>query len=152
MKIYTYLVYLVVFISCHVETSTESDSKLLSQTIDEFNEAFEKVDINKLNQLTTDQYTHVNGSSPAISKEAWMTYLKKRKKQLDNGALEITKYQFKNKQLMLYDQSAYVTGVIELDGVLNGEVFSRRIRVSHSWVKEEGQWKRAGFHDVKIAN
>lgn len=151
MKKYTFLIYLFSLLSCTVDVSVESDTKLLNQAIDDFNLAFEKVNISKLNQMTTDQYAHVSGSNPVITKEAWMAYLKKRKSQLENGALEISKYQFKDKELILYDQSAYVTGVIEMDGILDGTEFSRRIRVSNFWVKEDEQWKRAGFHDVRIA-
>ncbi|WP_422360620.1 nuclear transport factor 2 family protein [Reichenbachiella sp.] len=150
MKKIAYLIYLFSLLSCTVEVSTESDIESLNQAINDFNLAFEKVDIAKLNLLTTDQYAHVNGSNPVITKEAWMAYLKKRKGQLGSGTLEVTKYQFKDKQLVQYDQSAYVTGIIEMDGNLNGEEFSRRIRVSHFWVQEDGQWKRAGFHDVRI--
>lgn len=150
MKKITCLIYLFCLLSCKTEVSMESNIESLNQAISDFNLAFEKVDIAKLNQMTTDQYAHVNGSNSAITKEAWITYLKKRKGQLENGALEIATYQFKDKQLALYDNSAFVTGIIEMDGILDGERFSRRIRVSHFWIMEDKQWKRAGFHDVKI--
>ena len=110
MKKITCLIYLISLFSCTVKVSNKSDVESLNQAINEFNIAFEKVDISKLNQLTTGQYAHVNGSNPVISKEAWLTYLKKRKGQLESGALEVTKYQFKDKQLAIYDQSALCHG------------------------------------------
>lgn len=146
--------YAIVFImwltSCTVNVSSEAETDLLNQTIEEFNLAFEKVDIEKLNQLTTDQYMHINGNNPAISKDAWMAYLVKRKGQLERGELVIYQYQFNEKKLVVYDRSAFVTGIIEVDGSLRNEKFSRKIRVSHFWIKENNQWKRAGFHDVRI--
>lgn len=151
MKITSHLVILSLFVvSCTVEVSTESDASQLNQTIDEFNLAFEKCDIKTLDRLTTDQYVHSNGNNAAITKPAWMAYLKKRKAQLDNRQLEVTRYILSEKEVNLYDQSAIVTGLIEMDGMLDTISFSRKIRVSNFWIKENGQWKRAGFHDTRV--
>lgn len=144
------LVLFVLNISCSVEVSTKSNSKQLNQVINEFNLAFEQVDIATLDKLTTENYIHLNGSNQAITKKEWMIYLKKRKSQLNNGRLHVTKYLFSERQLIHYEKSAFVTGVIVMNGILDGAEFSRKIRVSHFWVKENSQWRRAGFHDVRI--
>lgn len=140
----------LIALSCTVKVTTETELESLNQTIDEFNSAFETCDITSLDRLTTDDYTHTNSASAAINKSSWMAYLKKRKAQLSSGQLEVTKYLFEERQVSLYDNSAWVTGVVLMDGVMDSTAFSRKIRVSHFWVKEDGQWKRAGFHDTRM--
>ncbi|MEO9803236.1 MAG: nuclear transport factor 2 family protein [Reichenbachiella sp.] len=145
-----HLALLLVGVACTVEVSTESDSSQLNQTIDEFNKAFEMCDIQTLDRLTTEPYVHSNGNNPAITKKEWMAYLKKRKAQLDGGQLKVTKYALSEKKVTLHDQSAIVTGLIEMAGMLDSLSFSRKIRVSNFWIKENNQWKRAGFHDTRM--
>lgn len=136
--------------SCTMEVSVESDLEELNRTIDEFNKAFETCDISKLDQLTTTDYTHTNSASAAIDKQAWMAYLNKRKDQLASGQLKISKYLFEDRQMSMYEKSAWVTGVVSIDGIMDSTSFSRKIRVSNFWVKDDKQWKRAGFHDTRI--
>ena len=79
-----------------------------------------------------------------------MNYLQKRKGQLKSGQLQIEKYQLSERRLDIHNKSAVLSGVIETKGVLNGTGFVRKIRVTNFWIKEDGQWKRAGFHDSRI--
>ena len=149
MKQAYFLIIFSVFISCQSQTKTRHEESL-NRAIDQFNEAFKTVDLATLNQMTTEQYSHTNGSSAPVNKSNWFNYLKKRKKQIDSGELQILQYDFKEIQYRIYENSAFVTGVIEIAGSMDTIEFKRRIRVSHFWINENDQWKRAGFHDSRI--
>lgn len=152
MKRYFYpIIFMVVSTACGTNTSERTDTTdTLNQTLDQFNSAFHTCDIETLNRLTTDSYLHINGSSDPITKKEWINYLHKRKKQVENGELQISRYDFQDKKIQVYGQSAWVTGLVLVDGSLNHVPFSRKIRVSNVWVRENGQWKRAGFHDASM--
>lgn len=132
------------------ERKKQKELGRLDATIDLFNIAFQQGDLHVLDSLTTDNYTHTNGSDRAFSKERWFNYLESRRKDLTSGQLKIDKYQLLEKEIQLYEKSAIVTGLIITSGFSNGTVFNSQIRVSNLWVKEKETWKRAAFHDTKL--
>ncbi len=120
------------------------------KAVERFNTAFETGDLSTLDEMTTDDYTHTNGSSKAFGKESWFNYLRNRTAELQNGQLAISVYSFTEVETTMYDQSAMVTGVVSVSGTRNGESFSNKLRVTNFWVVRDGNWKRAGFHDTRI--
>lgn len=122
----------------------------LQQALHAFNTAVGRADADALDSLLTTAYLHTNGNQPAIDKNQWMAYLRSRKAQIDKGLLVIDSYQMVDMKVRLYGQAAVVTGRIVVHGLENGGPFDADYRTSQFWVVEEGQWKRAGFHDARI--
>ncbi len=100
--------------------------------------------------MITDNYKHTNGNSKVIDKTAWVAYLKKRKHNIISGALTVTSYKMDQMKVTLHNNTAIVTGRIQVSETQSGEHREKSFRVTHVWVNEVGNWKRAGFHDTKI--
>ena len=149
MKRTLFLLVIATVISCTQKREVPSQEDLES-ALTSFNEAFEKADVETLDQLTTKNYVHTNGSWKAFGKREWLEYMTKRKVRIDNGELKLSIYRMEDLAIEMHKTSAFITGKIVIDGVENGEPFHREIRVSNFWVNEGGQWKRAGFHDTRI--
>ena len=52
--------------------------------------------------------------------------------------------------VQFYGDMAIVTGRVSASTRINDEVRNSAYRVSHVWVLEGEDWKRAGFHDGRI--
>ncbi|MDN5203788.1 nuclear transport factor 2 family protein [Fulvivirgaceae bacterium BMA10] len=144
---------LVLLISCQPSNkglSQEEKLETLKRTITEFNEAFKNCNVGKLESLITHDYLHTNGNNNAIEKSDWLNYLKKRKRQIDNGELVVQEYKLLEPNIAMYQNSAILSGKILTKGISQGETFTREIRITNLWVEENGHWKRAGFHDTRI--
>ncbi|WP_299551431.1 nuclear transport factor 2 family protein [Seonamhaeicola sp.] len=118
--------------------------------VSEFNEAFKHCDIATLESMLTEHYKHTNGTSKPINKSDWLGYLEHRKESIDKGELVVTSYEMKEPSYELFGDTAILTARIVVSSVLNGETQNNEYRVTNIWVKEDGLWKRAGFHDGKI--
>ena len=149
-----FVLFFIVFLGCKTETGHQQNSseeeKTLLKSVEEFNLAFKECDIEKLKTLITENYLHTNGTSKSIKRNAWLGYLEKRKLEINNGNLVVNTYDMKEVEIELYDDAAIVTGKIVTSSTKSGEYQENEFRITNIWVKEEGNWKRAGFHDGKI--
>ena len=130
--------------------SSEQELEALRERIDQFNTAFKNGDVKVLESMITDNYLHTNSNSKAIRKKDWVAYLHKRKKELASGELEVNNYKMEETEIELFDDVAIVTGKISFSSKRAEEQKENVIRITNIWVKEEGLWKRAGFHDTRI--
>ncbi len=131
-------------------TSQEKEEKILLKSIEDFNLAFKKSDIEKLESMITDRYVHTNGNSKSIDKNTWITYLYKRKKDIESKNLIVNSYEMKETEIQLHNNTAIVTGKIVVSNTKNGELIENQYRVTNIWIYKNNQWKRAAFHDGKI--
>ncbi|OEK02137.1 hypothetical protein BFP97_11655 [Roseivirga sp. 4D4] len=140
---------LVLSLGCQqtLEKGTEKD---LMTTLDKFNLAFAEGDLDFLDRHTTSDYRHTNNSNKAFGKTSWFEYLTSRKEDLNNGVLNLQRYEMSEIEVQLYENSAVITGLIYTKGNHYSEAFDRQLRVTHLWVFQEGIWKRAAFHDTPI--
>lgn len=123
--------------------------ELLNKSIQEFNLAFQNADVVTLKDKLTEDYRHTNSGSKAFGKSAWLKWVGSRKARVDDGSLIYRKYDTKELDIQLYENTAVVTGRNIAEGVDNGQEFTVDIRFTHVWVYESGIWKRAAFHDAK---
>ena len=130
--------------------SIETSRDELLATITQFNTAFQKGDVATLKTMITDNYIHTNGSSQPIKKEDWLGYLSKRQKQIATGNIEVLAYKMDEVQIELFGSTAIVSAKITTTNKENNEVTTKEYRVTNVWVLQNGNWKRAGFHDGKI--
>lgn len=127
------------------ETSQETE---LAQTIEKFNQAFMQADVKVLDTLLTEQYLHTNSGSKAFNKASWLKWIKGRQASVKAGKLKYDSYQTEDLEMVLYQDAAVVTGRNIAKGKDADKAFSVDIRFTHLWVKQDGQWKRASFHDA----
>lgn len=147
---------LVVFASLLASSSiafAQSNSNTVSevkQAIEKFNAAFLKADVDQLTSMLTNQYIHSNSGSAIITKTSWLNYIKKRRKQLDSRQLRVNSYDMSELVIKTYANSAVANGLVVVKGIRNKKPFQSKIRFTHLWIKENGVWKRAAFHDSKL--
>ena len=141
-------------LSCNTELGAEkriaSEREALLLRIDEFNTAFKLGDVEKLSSMITDNYQHTNGSAKAIGKENWIAYLNKRSAEIVSGELEVLKYVMDDIDINFHKDMAIVTARVFTQNKRKEEIMDNAFRVTNVWIKQRGNWKRAGFHDGKI--
>jgi hypothetical protein len=150
-KIHSFLLFLfcsIFFVSC--SESPEAKKETLKVAVRKFNEAFQKGNTAFLEQMITDDYQHTNGSNQPINKETWVDYLKKREEQITSGELQILRYTMKDIDMKINNDSAQVTGRVQVRSKQNDSIRNHEYQVSHLWVQVKGSWKRAQFQDTKI--
>ena len=149
------IIVISVFIqSCQPENNQKSDQveekdELIKQ-IEAFNTAFRDGEVEKLESMITTNYLHTNSHSKPIRKDDWMAYLERRKKALVEGRLIVDEYEMTETEIEMYGDMAIVSGKISFKTIQASEQKENEIRVTNIWVKENGIWKRAGFHDSRI--
>lgn len=136
--------------SACAKNDAQGDSVQLQKELATFNSAFETADVDKLHSMITENYVHTNGEWKAFGKSEWLGYMEKRKQRIESGELVIDSYQMTDLKITMNNASAFVTGKVISEGSDAGVPFKTEIRVSNYWLLENGQWKRAGFHDTRI--
>ncbi|MGB5820669.1 MAG: nuclear transport factor 2 family protein, partial [Saonia sp.] len=135
--------------SC-TDTNTSTTEKMILERVEELNDAFKEGDVEKLKSMVTEDYWHTNGSSAPIGKSDWLAYLKNRSEEIKNGDLTVNSYDMEEARVKIYGTTAMVTAKIIVSTSKSGERRENEFRTTHLWIKENGNWKRAGFHDGKI--
>ncbi len=136
------------FVNCQQKPSSKSDE--LIPTIEKFNSAFAKGNLEVLDSMTTENYLHTNSSSRVIGKTDWFNYLKKRKQKLASGALKVLAYDLEEIKIEHHGNTAIVTGKVKVVTKDSTATKTNQYRITNLWVYEDGSWKRAGFHDGRI--
>ncbi|WP_242155945.1 nuclear transport factor 2 family protein [Aestuariivivens sediminis] len=130
--------------------NSQEEKETLIKRIEEFNAAFIDGNVDKLESMITDNYLHTNSSSKVIRKDDWLAYLVKRKNEIESGKLIVKNYKMDETEIEIYDDMAIVTGKISFSTSKLDEQKEHEIRITNIWIKDEGIWKRAGFHDTRI--
>lgn len=124
--------------------------KELLDAMERFNTAFQSGNVAVISSMVTDNYLHTNGSSKSIRKGDWLDYLKKREKEIKSGNLEVIAYGMEEMEIEIHGKIALVTGKIVVTTKEKNETKTNEYRITNLWLKLDGNWKRAGFHDGKI--
>jgi ketosteroid isomerase-like protein len=142
------LVMMFCWSGCTEHETRDKEGLLLA--IEAFNKAFQESDLVTLDAMTTENYRHTNGNSKSFGKEDWFSYLEKRDARIQSGSLEVMGYQMDEMEVELYGNTAIVTGRIIVVQAEHGETQTNAYRITNIWINDDGNWKRAGFHDGKI--
>lgn len=157
-NLYKVVLYMLLVMACSLSCKTENSQKFdlatekekLMKRVDEFNTAFGTGEIEKLEAMITNNYVHTNGSSKSIPKNDWLAYLKKRKKELLSGRLVVKNYKMNETKVEISNNIAILTAKVSFTTITSYEQKENEFRVTNIWVKKDGIWKRAGFHDTRI--
>lgn len=118
--------------------------------IEQFNEAFAKGEFEQISQMISATYIHTNGTSPAIDRATWLAYIENRQTSIQSGDLVIHAYSMEELKITYHSNAAIVTGKVLVSQSREGQKEENAYRITQLWLVEEGEWKRAGFHDGKI--
>ncbi len=145
---------LLVLFSCHNNSSTKTElssnsKENLLNALEAFNTAFAKSDLQKLDSMTTENYLHTNSSSQVITKNRWFNYLRKRDSAIKSGQLQVLSYSLEDEKVELFQNSAIVTGKVKTTIKDSSGIKKNQYRITNIWILDQGEWKRAGFHDGK---
>ena len=146
-------VFLAVFLLLSIgacSSSQEVSEENLRLALNQFNNAFEKGDVQKLSSLLSPDYVHTNGSWKSFGKEQWLKYMQERSKKIEDGKLTIHSYEMDEVAIEKYEHSAIITTKITSEGLEDGVMFKKAFRVTNIWVHDGSRWLRAGFHDTVI--
>ena len=148
-----FLLLSLLFGACTTEKqSKEALEHELRQAVAAFNTAFKSGERALIEPYIAKEYLHSNGTNKAIGRTTWLNYIAKREQQTKNGEMVIDHYNMTEQQVLLYDDYGIITGRVEVAGKNKEGDFKNAYRVTNIWLKENGQWKRTGFHDGKIQN
>ncbi|WP_299220550.1 nuclear transport factor 2 family protein [uncultured Aquimarina sp.] len=140
--------------SCKDDDATnnelEKSKQELLKTISEFNKAFRNGNVSVLESMITENYLHTNGNSKSIGKKSWLNYLSKRENEINSGNLDVIRYEMDEIKIEFYRNMAIVTGKVAVSNKKKEEIQKNEYRITNVWVNEDGNWKRAAFHDGKI--
>ncbi|MDX1938971.1 MAG: nuclear transport factor 2 family protein [Saprospiraceae bacterium] len=120
------------------------------QALEAFSKAFVIADTTQLSGMLTENYLHSNNGGVPIGKKIWLQYVQSRKAALLAGTLRIDTYQNEEIIIKIYNNTAIVNGLNIAKGIQDSKFFATKIRFTHTWVQEDGIWKRASFHDSVI--
>jgi len=133
------------------EAREASGEDEVRSAVSDFGRAFVEADVAYLRSHLTEGYVHVNGGSgKVLNRSEWLDWLDTRRAGLASGELVISEYSIGDMVVKLYGETAVVTGVVESRGIHKGKPFTSRIRFTNVWLRLEGEWLRAAFHDSSI--
>ncbi|NUM77860.1 nuclear transport factor 2 family protein [candidate division KSB1 bacterium] len=113
----------------------------------QFSDAFVKADTIVLRSLLADDYVHTNADGGVLDKTRWLAFAKTRHEDLQSGRVRIDTYRNDDLRIRVYGNTAVVTGRNTTIGVRDGQAWKMNLRFTNVWVKREGRWQRAAFHD-----
>jgi ketosteroid isomerase-like protein len=108
----------------------------LAQAVEAHNRATMDKDIAALGALVTDDYLLVNSDATTQDKGSYLADFEKPDFRIDPFTIEQPAYR-------IHGDTAMTSGVVTLGWTLDGRHESRRLRIAHMWVKQDGHWRIA---------
>lgn len=135
------------------KSKNNNHEKEVQAAVENFSRAFLEADVETLGKALTMDYVHLNGNSSTVfNRDEWLSWVKTRRKELENKELEINDYRVEDVIIKTYENVAIVTGTVYSSGERNGEAFVSHVRFTNTWILVDGTWHRAAFHDSPLPN
>jgi len=116
----------------------------------QFANAYRAGNTQVIDRLLASQYSHINNGGKPIDREAYLDWNRKRKAKLTSGAWSIASYDLSELKVTAFQESAVATGVVTASGERDGKGWNSKVRFTNLWIRENGAWRRAAFHDTKL--
>ena len=120
----------------------------IETTLANFSDAFRSGDYDTVEAHIADEYLHVNSGAAPYDRAQWLGWYETYAQEIVDGEHVFANYSVEALKIARYNDAAFVTGIVRANGVRHGETFNQDIRFTNLWIIEDGQWKRAGFHDT----
>jgi len=108
----------------------------LSRALETYNQATMHSDTTTLAALVTDDYMLVNSDSSIQGKTSYLA-------DFAVPGFKLDPYELKDLVYKVGRDAALTTGVFELGWTQDGRHQSRRLRIAHFWVIQQGRWRLA---------
>lgn len=123
----------------------------LERALDAFGDAFLSADAEGLDTLLMPEYLHTNGGSGTVlDKAAWLDFVRSRRAELARGRLRVDRYETSSVTIRRHGDAAVVSSRVLSEGVRDGTPYASRLQVTQLWVRTDGRWRRAAFHDSPL--
>ena len=123
----------------------------LETTLRAVNRAFVEADSGALDTLLAPGYVHTNGvSGSVLDRGTWLAYIRDRREELRSGRLRVDRYETPEATIRWHPGGAVVSNRVMSEGTRDGVRFTSRLQVTQIWVRLDGRWRRAAFHDSPI--
>ncbi len=119
--------------------------------VEAFARAFEAADTAALDALLAEDYVHCNSDGSRLTREAWLDWLASRRQEIAAGQFRWDRYRNSEIEVRVHGDAAIVTGINDSSGVRSGQPFQSRLRFTQVWVRGPSGWRRAAFHDSRVA-
>lgn len=123
----------------------------LERALNAFSDAFLSADAEGLDTLLVANYVHTNGGTASVlDKARWLDYVRSRRAELASGRLRVDRYETSGVTIRWQGHAAVVTWRVVSEGVQDGTPYASRLQVTQVWVRANGRWRRAAFHDSPL--
>ena len=128
---------------------TSADAEVL-KAVDEFYKAFLAGDIETVTRMTADDYLQTDVNGQVQDKAAWLAhYYEPMVRGVKAGTFKWEVFERKDIKVRRYGDVAVLIGRTRLKR--NGpNSVARELRFTQVWVKREGRWQRAVFHNALL--
>jgi len=129
------------------QTSTAPSEAGVRQAVDRFYGAFLAGDIATVEHLTADDYVQTDVNGKVQDKAAWLAeYYRPIVAHMKTGEFKWELFERKIEQIRLYGKVAVLIGRTRLATKTSSK--PRELRFTQVWVKRNGEWQRAIFHNA----
>ena len=128
------------------QTSTSPSEAEVLQAVDRFYEAFLAGDVATVEHLTAEDYVQTDVNGKVQDKAAWLAeYYKPIVAHMKTGEFKWELFERKIEQVRLYGNVPVLIGRTRLATKTSSK--PRELRFTQVWVKRNGEWQRAIFHN-----
>ncbi len=127
-----------------------NDAKAVENAVLSFADAYRTGNVAVVDQLIAEDYSHINNGGEPIDRKAYMGWNRTRAEHLQKSNWRIDQYEVTELAITVHQHSAVATGRVTAMGERDGKKWNSDVRFTNLWVKQNGNWKRAAFHDTSI--
>lgn len=134
------------------QASTTSTEPELQQAIDKYYQAFYAGDVETVKRMTRDDYLQTDVYGNVQNKATWIAeYYMPLAERIKSGGLEMDAPKSSDLQVRRYGNVAVVIGRTTLkSSIVSGQAKPRDLRFTQVWVKTNGEWERAVYHNAFV--
>lgn len=123
----------------------------IEASINALMQAYTEADADTIGRLLAEPYSHINNGSEPVLRVDYMAWQRSRQQRASAGTPDPMTFEISNVVVTMHnDTTATATGLGLLEGVRNGEPWSLKFRFTNLWLKTDGEWQRAAFHDTYL--
>ena len=135
-------------LACDGPATDEKRSERLNERLTAFTAAFGASDVEALDGLLAEHYSHTNNSSAPLERSAWLQSMARRRDAVSSGSTGRSQFSNSDVKVRISDDTAVVTGLSTMRGERDGKPFGMKIRYTHVWAWDKGDWYRVAFQDT----
>jgi ketosteroid isomerase-like protein len=134
------------------QASTTSAESEVQQAIDKYYQAFYAGDVETVKRMTRDDYLQTDVYGNVQDKATWIAeYYIPLAERIKAGGLKLDAPKPSDLQMRRYGNVAVVIGRTTLkSSVVSGQAKPRDLRFTQVWVKSNGEWQRAVYHNAWV--